>query len=117
VSPELLGSQGPPARSQKAPPPMMCAEARWAVTPGAVALSEVPADQWADGYYEHCTNPEAPSCALWVPAITVVTTLSHGSAIIASPSIPAVLPSQLPRTTGWYAKPRFYHILCQAVSI
>jgi hypothetical protein len=40
---------------------------------------------------EHHTNPEAPSRALWAPAITAVPTLSHGSAIVASPNIPAVL--------------------------
>jgi hypothetical protein len=66
---------------------------------------------------EHRTHPEAPSCALWASAITAVPTLSHGSTIIASPNIPAVLPSQLPRTTDWYAKTRLYHILCQVVPI
>jgi hypothetical protein len=30
---------------------------------------------------------------------------------------PSGLPSQLPRTPGWYAKTRFYHILCQAIPI
>jgi hypothetical protein len=44
-----LGSQGPPALSQKAPPPMMHAAVHQAVTPGGVAHSEVLADQWVDG--------------------------------------------------------------------
>jgi hypothetical protein len=61
------------------------------------------------------TDPEAPSCALWVPAVTTIPTLSHGSAIVASPNILTALPSQLPHTTNWYAKTRLYHILCQAV--
>jgi hypothetical protein len=47
-SPEPLGSQGPPDLSQKAPPPLMCAAAHRSVTPGAVAHSEVPVDQWAN---------------------------------------------------------------------
>jgi hypothetical protein len=64
---------------------------------------------------EHHTHLEASSCALWVPAIAAVPTPSHGSAIVASPNIPAVLPSQLPRTTDWYAKTKLHHILCQDV--
>jgi hypothetical protein len=48
ASPEPLGSQGPPALSQKAPPHVICAAARWTVTPRAVAHSEVPANQWVD---------------------------------------------------------------------
>jgi hypothetical protein len=47
---------------------------------------------------EHSTHPEASSYALWVPAIAVVTTPSHGSAIPGSLNIPTVLLSQLPRT-------------------
>jgi hypothetical protein len=61
---------------------------------------------------EHRTHPKAPSCALCVPTIVAVPTPSHGSAIAASPNIPAVLPSQLPRRAGWYAKTKLYHILC-----
>jgi hypothetical protein len=45
ASPELLGPQGPPARSQKAPPPVIRAEACRAMAPVVVAHSEVPADQ------------------------------------------------------------------------
>jgi hypothetical protein len=30
---------------------------------------------------------------------------------------PSGLPSQLPRTAGWYAKTRLYHVLCQAIPI
>jgi hypothetical protein len=66
---------------------------------------------------EHHTHPKAPSCAIWVPVIKVVPTPSHGPAIAASPNILAVLPSQLPRATGWYAKTKLYHILCQAIPI
>jgi hypothetical protein len=33
------------------------------------------------------------TCALWVPVIIAVPTPSHGSAIVASPNITAVLPS------------------------
>jgi hypothetical protein len=66
---------------------------------------------------EHCTLPEAPSCAIWVPVVTAAPTPPHDSAITASPDIPAVLPSQLPRITGWYTKTRLYHILCQVVPI
>jgi hypothetical protein len=47
VSPGLLGSQVPLARSQKAPPEV-CAVVSHAASPAAVACSEVPADQWAD---------------------------------------------------------------------
>jgi hypothetical protein len=47
-SPELLGSQGLLALSQKAPPPVMHIGVRRAVTPGAAAHFEVPADQWVD---------------------------------------------------------------------
>jgi hypothetical protein len=39
---------------------------------------------------EHRTNPEAPCCALWIPAIAAFPTPSHGSAIAASPNIPTV---------------------------
>jgi hypothetical protein len=66
---------------------------------------------------EHRIHPEAPSCALWVPAVIAVPTPPHGSAIAASTNIPAVLPSQLLRTASWYAKTRLYHILCQAIPI
>jgi hypothetical protein len=61
--------------------------------------------------------PRSPSCALWVPTVSAIPTLSHSSAIAASLNIPAVLLSQLPRTTGWYAKTRLYHKLCQVVPI
>jgi hypothetical protein len=47
VSSEPLGSQEPPALSQKAPLPMMLLAMRRVVTPGVVARFEVPADQWA----------------------------------------------------------------------
>jgi hypothetical protein len=50
VSPGLSGSQGPPSRSQKAPPPVICVEARRAVTPVAVAHSKVPGDQRVDDW-------------------------------------------------------------------
>jgi hypothetical protein len=48
VSPKLLGSQGPLALSQKAPPVMRIQVRRY-VTPGAVAHFKVPTDQQADG--------------------------------------------------------------------
>jgi hypothetical protein len=48
---ELLGSKEPLALSQKAPPPKMHIGVRRAVTPGAVAHFEVPADQRADDQY------------------------------------------------------------------
>jgi hypothetical protein len=44
-SPVPLGSQGPPALSQKAPVPVMLLAVHRAVTPGVVACFEVPADQ------------------------------------------------------------------------
>jgi hypothetical protein len=50
ASPEPLGSRGPPALSKKTPPDVMRAEAHWVVTPGAVAHSEVPADQRVDDW-------------------------------------------------------------------
>jgi hypothetical protein len=47
ASPELLGSQGPPALSQKAPPRVMRIEVRRAVTPRVVAHFEVqPTNGW-----------------------------------------------------------------------
>jgi hypothetical protein len=49
ASPEPLGSHGPPALSQKAPPPVMHLEVRRVVPPEVVAHVEVPADQWVDG--------------------------------------------------------------------
>jgi hypothetical protein len=49
MSPEPLGSRGPPALSKKGHPHVMHAEAHRVVTPGAVEHSEVPANQWADG--------------------------------------------------------------------
>jgi hypothetical protein len=49
ASPEPLDSQGPPALSQKVPPPVMHVEVCHAVTPGTVAHFEVPSDQQADG--------------------------------------------------------------------
>jgi hypothetical protein len=49
VKPELLGSQGPPALSKKVALHVMHADACRIVTPGAVAHSEVLADQQADG--------------------------------------------------------------------
>jgi hypothetical protein len=48
ASPELLGHRGPPALSQKAPPPVMRLEVRRAVPPEVVAHVEVPAEQRAD---------------------------------------------------------------------
>jgi hypothetical protein len=63
------------------------------------------------------THPEAPSCAIWVPAIAAIPTPSHYLAIVASPNIPVVLPLQLHRTASSYAKTKLYHILCQAVPI
>jgi hypothetical protein len=61
---------------------------------------------------ELCTDPGAPSCALWVPAITDLPTPSHDSAITASLNNPEVcyrsFPAQLvgmPRlaSTTYYA--------------
>jgi hypothetical protein len=49
ASPELLGSQEPPALSQKVPLLVMPLAVHQAGTPGVVARSEVPADQWAVG--------------------------------------------------------------------
>jgi hypothetical protein len=49
ASPKPLGSQGPPALSQKAPPLVMRAAAHRAVTPRGVAHSGVPANQRATG--------------------------------------------------------------------
>jgi hypothetical protein len=69
---------------------------------------------------EHRTHPEAPSCALWVPAITALPTSSHGSAIAASLNIPAVchlsFPAQpvgTPRldSTTYYARPYPYRLM------
>jgi hypothetical protein len=48
VCPGLLGSQVPPAQSQKVPPLEICAMVRCAVAPTVVARPEVPADQWVD---------------------------------------------------------------------
>jgi hypothetical protein len=48
ASPEPLDSQGPPALSQKVPPPVMHVVVCQAVTPGAVARFKVPADQQAN---------------------------------------------------------------------
>jgi hypothetical protein len=69
---------------------------------------------------EHRTHPEAPSCALWVPAITALPTPSHCSTIVASLNIPAVchrsFPAQLvgmPRldSTMYYARPYPYRLM------
>jgi hypothetical protein len=49
AGPEPLGPQGPPSLSQKAPPPVMRIEVRWAVTPGVVVHFEVPIDQRLEG--------------------------------------------------------------------
>jgi hypothetical protein len=66
---------------------------------------------------EYRTHPEAPSCALWVPVITVLATPSHGFAIVGSANVPTVchysFPAQLvgtPRldSTTYYAKPYPY---------
>jgi hypothetical protein len=46
ASPEPLGSQESPALSQKVPLLVMPLTVREAMTPGVVARSEVPADQW-----------------------------------------------------------------------
>jgi hypothetical protein len=54
ASPELGGSQGPPALSQKVSPLVMRIEARWVVTPRAVAHFEVPADQRVDSRCGEC---------------------------------------------------------------
>jgi hypothetical protein len=45
---EPFGPRGPPALSQKAPPPVMCLEVRRAVPPEVVAHVEVPANKRAD---------------------------------------------------------------------
>jgi hypothetical protein len=50
ASPEPLGSQEPPALSQKVPLLVMPLAVHRAVTPGVVARSEVPADQWVVGW-------------------------------------------------------------------
>jgi hypothetical protein len=47
-SPEPLGPQGPPALSQKSPPPVMHLEVQRVVPPEVVAQVEEPADQRAD---------------------------------------------------------------------
>jgi hypothetical protein len=69
---------------------------------------------------EHRTHPEAPSCALSVPAIAAFPTPSHGSAIAASPNIPAVchlsFPAQpvgTPRldSTTYYVRPYPYRLM------
>jgi hypothetical protein len=69
---------------------------------------------------EHHTHPEAPSCALWVPAIVALPTPSHGSAIVASPNILAVchrsFPAQpvgTPRvdSTRYYVRPYPYRLM------
>jgi hypothetical protein len=49
ASPEPLGSQDPPALSQKVSLPVMLLVVRRAGTPRVVAHSEVPANQWAVG--------------------------------------------------------------------
>jgi hypothetical protein len=49
VSPEPLGSQGPPALSQKAPLPMMLIVVHRAVTLGVVGRFVEPSDQRAVG--------------------------------------------------------------------
>jgi hypothetical protein len=54
-----LGSQGPPALSQKAPPLVMHVSVHRVVTLGGVAHFMVPADQQADGqcscmWYSEC---------------------------------------------------------------
>jgi hypothetical protein len=51
ASPKPLDSQGPPALSQNVPPPVMHVEVCQVVTPGVVALFEVPANQQADGWW------------------------------------------------------------------
>jgi hypothetical protein len=61
--------------------------------------------------------PRSPLLCLRVPAIAALPIPSHYSAITTSLNISAVLPSQLPRTAGWYAKTRFYHILRQVIPI
>jgi hypothetical protein len=70
--------------------------------------------------HEHCTHPEAPSCALWVPAIAALPTPSHGSANATSSNIPAVchrsFPAQpvgTPRldSTTYYARPYQYRLM------
>jgi hypothetical protein len=50
VSPKPGGSQGPLALSQKVPPHVMHIEVRRAVTLGAVAHFEVPAEQRVDSW-------------------------------------------------------------------
>jgi hypothetical protein len=57
-----LGSQGPPALSQKVPL-VMRAKERQAVTPGVVAHSEVPANQRVDG---QCSSMQ---CSEYEPSI------------------------------------------------
>jgi hypothetical protein len=61
ASPELLGSQEPPALSQKAPLLVMLLVVRQAMTPGVVACFEVPASQQAVGqcscvWYGECES-------------------------------------------------------------
>jgi hypothetical protein len=59
VSPEPLDSQGLPALSQNVPPPVMHVEVCRAVTPGAVACFEVPADQQVD---DRCSCMRCGEC-------------------------------------------------------
>jgi hypothetical protein len=70
--------------------------------------------------HEHRTHPEAPSCDLWVPAVTALPKPSHGSAITASPNIPAgrhlsfpAQPVGTPRldSTTYYARPYPYRLM------
>jgi hypothetical protein len=54
-----MGSRGPPALSQKAPPSVMRIEVCRAVTPGTAAHFKVPADQWAD---DRCSFMQCGKC-------------------------------------------------------
>jgi hypothetical protein len=83
--------------------------------------------QW---FYLACNIPTDVSPPVWAsypprsPLLCLMGS-SHHSCTHTTPrfnhrsftDISVVLPSQLPCTTGWYAKTRLYHKLCQAVPI
>jgi hypothetical protein len=58
VRPRLLGSEVPPARSQKAPPPEMRDVVSHVVAPVVTAHHEVPAHQRADNRCSHVRSSE-----------------------------------------------------------
>jgi hypothetical protein len=65
VSPESLGSQEPPTLSLKVPLPVMLLAVHRVVTPGAVARSEVSADQWAVSRCSRVRYGECKPSIIW----------------------------------------------------